>query len=172
MNKDEQIKKLQAQLENATKEIETVSKELEELKEPVPYKRWMPKNGQPYYAASASGAQTSFAWHGVRFDIGFYERGNCHKTEEEAIAFDKRQVELTKKLDKIKEINGCDSSWVDWKDSRQWKFFLLYDHEACSFSWTWVNSTQYLQDDHYLKTPEGAEEYAKWLTEQGFKTPY
>lgn len=65
-------------------------------------RRWKPKNGDDYYGVTGDGNIKSIIWNTDVVDCGYYQIGNCFKTEEEA------QKELDRRFAEQELLDFCD----------------------------------------------------------------
>lgn len=85
---------------------------------------WKPEYDEGYFYVSGYGIVGSNVWINAYIDNGYYEIGNCFKTEEEAdFALEKLKVEA--ELRRFTEENN--EYEIDWKDDDQEKWFMYYN---------------------------------------------
>lgn len=85
---------------------------------------WKPEYDEWYFYVSGYGIVGSNVWINAYIDNGYYEIGNCFKTEEEAdFALEKLKVEA--ELRRFAEENN--EYEIDWKDKKQEKWFIFYN---------------------------------------------
>ena len=85
---------------------------------------WKPEYDEWYFYVSGYGIVGSNVWINAYIDNGYYEIGNCFKTEEEAdFALEKLKVEA--ELRRFAEENN--EYEIDWKDDDQEKWFMYYN---------------------------------------------
>ena len=86
---------------------------------------WKPEYDEWYFYVSGYGIVRSNVWINDCIDNGYYEIGNCFKTEEEAkFALEKLKVET--ELRRFAEENN--EYKIDWKNRNQNKWFIYYDY--------------------------------------------
>lgn len=85
---------------------------------------WKPEYDEWYFYVSGYGIVGSNVWINDCIDNGYYEIGNCFKTEEEAkFALEKLKVET--ELRRFAEENN--EYEIDWENDAQEKWFMYYN---------------------------------------------
>lgn len=113
---------------NLQERIEKMEKELAELKADVAAQvvEW-PLGGDRYWTIAEHGKILSYLFCDDKFHHDFLEFGNIFRTEEEA----RREVERRKVLTQLRKLarESWDGGKADWKNARQDKWYLFFDHQ-------------------------------------------
>lgn len=128
-------------------------------------KVWKPEYDEWYFYVSGYGVIGSNVWINDYTDNGYYEIGNCFKTEEEAkFALEKTKVEA--ELCRFAEKNN--EYEIDWKDEDQEKWFIYYYcDKICPYQ---TYST--MRNDIYFSSKEIAKQAVDNIGEERLKKYY
>ena len=128
-------------------------------------KVWKPEYDEWYFYVSGYGVIGSNVWINDYTDNGYYEIGNCFKTEEEAkFALEKTKVEA--ELCRFAEKNN--EYEIDWKDEDQEKWFIYYYFDKiCPYQ---TYST--MRNDIYFSSKEIAKQAVDNIGEERLKKYY
>lgn len=126
---------------------------------------WKPEYDEWYFYVSGYGVIGSNVWINDYTDNGYYEIGNCFKTEEEAkFALEKTKVEA--ELCRFAEKNN--EYEIDWKDEDQEKWFIYYySDKICPYQ---TYST--MRNDIYFSSKEIAKQAVDNIGEERLKKYY
>ena len=108
--------------------IQRLVKRVEEL-QPAPKSIvWEPKKGEKYWYVGRDGTGEFLYWSGDHIDMDFLERHNVYKTREQAEKAAKHQQRYNRVLQAV--LNLEPEQVVDWKDKKQAKYGVAFDHIA------------------------------------------
>ena len=121
----------QQEYENEIKELKERLEKLETAKiEELQSKRWKPNEYETYWLVDNCGGAGEVTWQNGDYDKWHYLTGNCFKTKEEAEEY-KKQVEYTARYKNYIEEH---SEPLDWFDTEQVKFYVLYGEDRIIFN--------------------------------------
>ena len=120
----------QQEYENEIKELKERLEKLETSKVEVDKpKRWKPKDKGTYWLIDTYGNVGDTTWNDDDYDKWKYITGNCFETKEEAEEY-KKQIEYTARYKNYIEEH---SEPLDWFDTEQAKFYVLYGEDRIIF---------------------------------------
>lgn len=136
------------------------TEQLNKLKETLPElfkKNRMPAKGDGYWYISGTASQSY--WDNDSIDKDRLEVGNVFLTKEEA----EKELEYRKALTTIRNyISDNFEDWTpDWSDRRQYKFYIVYEHETKRFMESNAVICQDFLPFRYLKTKEQCNQLIK-----------
>ena len=101
--------------------------------------KFVPKNGDTYWAITMVGMVDYYSWFDGRFDNCQLSSGNCYQTKEEAeqaLDFQTRKANLIKEIEDSSDI-------IDWGDGQQYKYYFSYKYASGSLRYTFRRMVQY-----------------------------
>ena len=125
---------------------------------------WKPEYDEWYFYVSGYGIVGSNVWINDYIDNGYYEIGNCFKTEEEAkFALEKLKVET--ELRRFAEENN--EYEIDWENDAQEKWFIYYCDKICLYQ-TYIT----MRNDVYFSSKKIAKRAVDYIGEERLKKYY
>lgn len=125
---------------------------------------WKPEYDEWYFYVSGYGIVGSNVWINDYIDNGYYEIGNCFKTEEEAkFALEKLKVET--ELRRFAEENN--EYEIDWENDAQEKWFIYYCDKICLYQ-TYIT----MRNDVYFSSKKIAKQAIDYIGEERLKKYY
>jgi hypothetical protein len=155
---DDFVSDLKSEIANLERENYKLKRKLEELqdeKDKVENKKWIPKEGEKYYFATHFGVVGVAIYEGASGDEWCIEQGNYFRSENEAELYLenlKTKAELKVLAD---ELNG--GNVIDWNDFHQEKYYLICDVynnriDDSSCETCMISGNVYCLDANFLKT--------------------
>jgi len=110
---------------------------------------WL-KEGDEYWHIGSSGSRYGDIWINHTIDFNRKARGNCYRTEQEAINANNLYIATTKVLARLRELEKGEP--VDWGDGEQCKYTPKYLHRSIQLNldlcWTTqTKSTKFYSTD-------------------------
>ena len=128
---------------------------------------WKPEYDEWYFYVSGYGVIGSNVWINDYTDNGYYEIGNCFKTEEEAkFALEKTKVEA--ELCRFAEKNN--EYEIDWKDEDQEKWCMYYSYMDGDVYFT--DAYCHKRNDIYFSSKKIAKQAIDYIGEERLKKYY
>jgi hypothetical protein len=146
MTHEEKLQKL-AELEAAAMELRASI-----AADKTPKVRFKPAYGDDYSYVDYSNSVSELTWCADIEDEANYARGNCYRTEAEAIAARNRQLAIVRVNDAIDVLND---GWVpDWSNNGQQKLVLARNNSENGFCTTSTSKINYGAVLRYCKTSQ------------------
>lgn len=145
---------LEKRIEDVVEAVKAVRAKIDEAL-PGPAKRWRANEEENYWCVNESGTAVKYTDSGHTIDNFNYSKGNYFKSEREAEQYLKNLKTKQKLNDLALKLNN--GKEIDWQDSDQFKYFILYDNKRDKLVqeyniWMTGSGTAYCLDRNFLET--------------------